>query len=111
MDMAARHGSMDGDGKVSAGDVAARRLAQLEAAAGLVQEWLLRVPAHDPPRQHLLLTSSVIGALATSRDHSTAAMTTVRAMVCVNCRGLDASQGKCAGKPLDQCMLLNRGRP
>lgn len=111
MDTVARQGSIDRDGGVVAADVAARRQAQLEAAAGMVAEWRRCLPEHDSQCNHLAQIGAVIDDLAGRRDHSQAAMTTVRAIVCVSCRRLNAAQGKCFGKPLDQCMLLNRGRP
>lgn len=107
MDTAVRQGSLERDAGVLDSDVAAHRQAQFEAAVGLVEEWLRRLPEDDSQRRHLAQMRSVIGALAKGCDHSVAAMSTVRAMLCVNCRRLDAAQGKCFGKPLDQCMFLN----
>ncbi len=78
----------------------------LEAVVRLSQQWLEQF--HLPDAQHEKVAR--LGVLATDLvkrgDFSSVAMTTARALLCVNCRRLDAAQGQCHGQSLERCPLL-----
>lgn len=66
-----------------------------------------QIPVNDPERQRLARLGSLAEDLLRNGDYSPTAMTTTRALICVTCRRLDATQGKCFGQALDRCLLLN----
>jgi hypothetical protein len=86
---------------------AADRCRQLKAVARRGRKWLEQVSASDPVRGNLILMSAFAEELVKTGDQSPDAMTTIRALLCSNCRRLNAAGGKCSGQPLERCMLLN----
>lgn len=99
---------LSGDAKGSWNDSpGADRNAQLERVARLGRDWLERVPVADPQRGDLVRMGILVEDLIRAGDHSVAAMTTTRALLCTNCRRLNAAEGKCLGQALERCRLLN----
>lgn len=103
--------SVAGNGGPAPADSGGDRRAQLEGVVRLGRAWLERMPAADPQREHLIRMGILAEDLIRAGDYSVDAMTTARALLCANCRRLDASQGKCRGQALDRCMLLNGTGP
>lgn len=101
---------------ITTGDTAvdatpADKLARLQAVARLGRTWLERIPASEPKRGRLTGMCVLVEDLVSAGDHSLAAMTTARALLCNNCRRLNASEGKCLGQALHRCMFLNGSAP
>jgi hypothetical protein len=97
---------------ISAGDAEvdatpAEKLARLQAVARLGRMWLERIPAAEPKRGRLTGMCVLVEDLVRAGDHSVAAMTTARALLCNNCRRLNAAEGKCLGTALHRCMFLS----
>lgn len=104
------------DNAGSAGDAEgdatpAEKLARLQGVARLGRTWLERIPAAEPKRGRLNGMCVLVEDLVRVGDHSVAAMTTARALLCSNCRRLNAAEGKCLGAALHRCMLLNGSEP
>lgn len=78
----------------------------LEAVSRLSGKWMEQLIANDPRRQSLSHLASLVKAYLEAEDYSTMAMTTARALLCVNCRRLDAVRGECSGRALHHCQLL-----
>ncbi len=100
------------DNAVNAGDAEvdatpAEKLARLQGVARLGRAWLERTPVAEPKRGRLIGMCVLVEDLVKAGDHSLAAMTTARALLCSNCRRLNASEGRCLGTALHRCMLLN----
>lgn len=93
-------------GIAAADSAAAEKQAQLEGVARLGRMWLERIPAADLRREHLIRMGVLAENLVRAADHSPAAMTMARALLCANCRRFDAAQETCPGLSLDQCRLL-----
>lgn len=89
----------------------ADKLARLQGVARLGRTWLERTAAAEPKRGRLIGMCVLVEDLVRAGDHSPAAMTTARALLCSNCRRLDASEGRCLGTALHRCMLLNGPKP
>ena len=87
--------------------IVADRRAQLEGVVRLGRDWLARCDAADPPRGDVVRMGVLADDLAKGSDQSPAAMTMVRALLCSNCRRLNAAEGKCFGQALERCILLN----
>lgn len=83
----------------------------LQEVLRVSQEWMARLPAHDPHRQDVVRLGMLSEGLVSAGDHSSDAMATARSLLCVNCRRLNAAQGQCTGQSLDRCLLLNGSRP
>lgn len=81
--------------------------AQLEGVARLGRDWLARFDAADPQRGDVIRMGALADDLVGGGDRSPAAMTMIRALLCSNCRRLNAAEGKCFGQALERCMLLN----
>ena len=101
---------------ISAGDAEvdatpAEKLARLQGVARLGRMWLERIPATEPKRGRVIGMCVLVEDLVRAGDHSVAAMTTARALLCSNCRRLDAAKGKCLGTALHRCMFLNGPQP
>jgi hypothetical protein len=79
----------------------------LEGVVRISHGWMERIPVDDPQREKVARVGSLAADLIRTGDFSSAAMTTARALMCVNCRRLNAAQGKCFGQALDRCLLLN----
>lgn len=104
--------STAGGAGLSAADAsAADRQALLAGVARLGRLWLGQIPAADPQREHLIRMGILAEGLMKTGDHSPAAMTTARMLLCANCRHLDAAPKKCAGQALDRCPLLQASGP
>lgn len=79
----------------------------LEAVLRVCRKWLQHLPAHDLRRENLNITVRFVeGLLESGDDFLGHAMANVRALLCVNCRRLDAAPGKCSERSLDRCPLL-----
>ncbi len=79
----------------------------LEAALQVCREWLQHLSAHDRRRENLNITERFVEDLLESGDDLLGhAMANARALLCVNCRRLDAAPGKCSERSLNRCPLL-----
>lgn len=79
----------------------------LEAVLRVCRKWLQHLPAHDPRRQNLDVMAILAKDILESGDYSLhEAMTTARALLCTNCRRLNAAPDQCAGRSLDRCPLV-----
>jgi hypothetical protein len=87
--------------------IVSRNKSLLEGVVRVSRGWGDQIPVNDPQRQRLTRVGSLAEDLLRNGDYSSTAMTTARALLCVNCRRLNASQGKCFGQALDRCLLLN----
>lgn len=87
------------------GDVSdAKRL--LQAVWWLSRKWVESLAVHDPQRVKLIHLGILTDDLVRVGDYSSAALTTVRTLLCTHCRRLDAARGRCLGQSLDRCQLL-----
>lgn len=77
------------------------------SALAVLRGWQQEHPPCDDQHQHLVLAGAAIEDLIRKSDYSIEAKTVGRALLCVNCRRLDATHGKCSGQPLETCPLLN----
>lgn len=82
------------------------RQARLQGVALLARKWLERIPALDSHRESVLRMGILADDLAMNGTPSAAAMGALRAMLCANCRRLDAAQGQCSGQIMERCRLL-----
>lgn len=81
----------------------------LEGALQVCRTWLQHLPAHDHRRANLNVMEVLVKDILESGDYSVPdAMTTARALLCTNCRRLNAAPEKCSGWSLDRCPLLAR---
>lgn len=79
----------------------------LQGVLQVFGKWLENLPAHDPQRENLDAIAVLIKDILESGDYSLRdAMTTARALLCTNCRRLNAAPDQCSGRPLDRCPLL-----
>lgn len=104
-------GNAASDGDAEGDATPAEKLARLQGVARLGRTWLERIPAAEPKRGRLTGMCVLVEDLVRVGDHSVAAMTTVRALLCSNCRRLNAAEGKCLGAALHRCMFLNGSEP
>lgn len=86
--------------------VAAGSHPRWETVLRLLRRWLKEHPARDAGRASLFIGEMLIEELMRTNDYSSDAAVSGCAILCVNCRRLDASQGKCSGQPLNRCPLL-----
>ncbi|MCK9382579.1 MAG: hypothetical protein M0P95_16135 [Sulfuritalea sp.] len=91
--------------------VASDSLGLLHGVLRVSQEWLEQVPLCDPQHDKLVRLGILAADLVRMSNFSPTAMTTARALLCVNCRRLNAAQGQCAGQSLDRCLLLKGTDP
>lgn len=81
----------------------------LEEILQVCRKWSERLPAHDHRRTNLNVMEVLVKDILESGDYSVPdAMTTARALLCTNCRRLNAAPEQCAGRSLDRCPLLAR---
>lgn len=79
----------------------------LKGALQVCRKWLEHLPAHDPRRENLDAMAILVKDILESGDYSLHdAMTTARALLCTNCRRLNAAPDQCAGRSLDRCPLV-----
>lgn len=78
----------------------------LQAVWWQSRRWVERIAVTDPQRVKLIQLGILTDDLVRVGDYSPAAMTTVRTLLCANCRRLNAAHEKCAGQSLDRCPLL-----
>lgn len=79
----------------------------LEAVLQVCREWLQHLSAHDRRRENLDVMAILAKDILESGDYSLhEAMTTARALLCTNCRRLNAAPDQCAGRSLDRCPLV-----
>lgn len=107
MDSVYRPTGAGGGNRSADGSTADDKRAQLEGVVRLGQAWAKRSAVTDSARGDLVRMSVLAEDLIRAGDHSAAAMTTARALLCTNCRRLNAADGKCRGQALERCMLLN----
>lgn len=91
--------------------VAEKSRVLLEGAMQLSLEWLEQVSPCDPQHERLFHLALLTADLYQMGDLLPTAMTTARALLCVNCRRLNAAQGKCVGQSLERCLLLRELGP
>ena len=73
--------------------------------------WVERLAVSDPQRVRAIHLGLLADDLVRVGDYSSAAMKSVRILLCTSCRRLNAAQGKCQGQGLDRCQVLrNSGR-
>lgn len=81
----------------------------LERVLQVCRMWLQHLPAHDPRRKNLDAVAILVKDILESGDYSIHdAMTTARALLCTNCRRLNAAPEQCAEQSLDRCLLVKR---
>ena len=79
----------------------------LQGVLQINRKWLEQLPVHDPRRESLNVMAGVVKDIVQSGDYSLHdAMTTARALLCTNCRRLNAAPDQCAGRSLDRCPLV-----
>jgi hypothetical protein len=79
----------------------------LERVLQVCRMWLQHLPANDPRRENLDAMAILVKDIIESGDYSLRdAMTTARALLCTNCRRLNAAPEQCAGRSLDRCPLV-----
>lgn len=79
----------------------------LQGSLKLCRKWLEHLPAHDRRRENLNITERFVEDLLESDDdYLDHAMANARALLCVNCRRLNAAPEQCSGPSLDRCPLL-----
>ena len=103
--------SQDASQVPPANSVAGRSQGLLEAVLRVSQEWVERLPVHDPEREAAIRLAMLTEDLVRTGDRSPRALSHVRSLLCSNCRRLNAAQGKCSGQALDRCLLLNGPGP
>jgi hypothetical protein len=64
------------------------------------------IPVHDLQHEALLHLGNLAEDLIKNCNTSLLAMAQLRALLCGNCRHLNAAQGQCAGQSLERCPLL-----
>lgn len=79
---------------------------QLFAVARVTRDWLSRIERHDPHREQVQRISILAEDLAARGTPSPPAIDAIRAMLCANCRRLDAAPSECSGQALERCPLL-----
>lgn len=79
----------------------------LENVLQLCRKWLEHLPAHDSRRENLSITERFVqDSLESCDDFLDCTMANARALLCVNCRRLDAAPEKCIERSLNRCPLL-----
>ena len=81
----------------------------LQGALRVSREWVAGLPGHDLQREAILHLGTLANDLI--RDGNAAsllAMTQLRALLCGNCRHLNAAYWDCSRQSLEQCLLLKR---
>lgn len=87
----------------------AKGLAQLRDVTRLGRLWLETRPMESAQRASIMAMCRLAAEKDANGDASPDVLTTIRAILCVNCRRLGAAQGRCFGAALDRCMLLTGG--
>jgi hypothetical protein len=73
----------------------------------LSRQWVEHIPVHDLQREAILHLGNLAEDLIRNSNTSLLAMAQLRALLCGNCRHLNAAQGLCSGQSLEHCLLLN----
>ena len=80
----------------------------LEEVLQISHDWAEGACAHGLQRDAVMHLWSLTQELLESNVPAPpVALTQLRALLCGNCRALNAAQGQCTGRSLDQCRLLN----
>lgn len=80
----------------------------LQGVMQVFSKWLEHLPVHDPRFKRLNATEILFKDMLESGAYSGIyVMTTAHALLCTNCRRLDAAPEECSGRSLDRCPLLN----
>ena len=83
------------------------RPAQLRAAGELSREWFAKLAADDPQRVFVAQLLDFIDDRLKVADYSVATMSSVRALLCINCREIHPDlEGVCGEQSLEGCWLL-----
>ena len=77
----------------------------LQAVSRISREWAEHLRADDLQRSAILHLGSLAEDISDG-NASALAMIQLRALLCGNCRRLDAAEGACSGQSLDGCRLL-----
>ncbi|MCK9388897.1 MAG: hypothetical protein M0Q22_10980 [Sulfuritalea sp.] len=77
----------------------------LQAVSRISREWAEHFHADDLQRSAILHLGSLAEDISDG-NASALAMTQLRALLCGNCRRLDAAEGACSGQSLNGCRLL-----
>lgn len=97
--------TLDQAGTAQRGLELAERLVQLHEVARIGEVWLETLAPDASQRASVMEMCRYAEESAARGDGSPDVMITVRAILCSNCRRIDAAQGKCSGAALDQCMF------
>ena len=80
----------------------------LQDVVRISRGWVAQLSGHDLQREAILHLGNLAEELIRDGSASPVAMTQLRALLCGNCRHLDAVQSQCAGRSLHQCQLLTK---
>jgi len=81
-------------------------LVTLHGALKVCRSWLNDLPAKDTTRSSVLHLEALIENLISTESTCGMAMSNVRALLCTNCRILQAVKKRCAGTSLERCLLI-----
>lgn len=83
------------------------RPAQLRAAGQLSREWYAKLAAGDPQRVFVAELMEFIDERLSVADYSVPTMSSVRALLCINCREIHPDlERTCCEQTLEGCWLL-----
>lgn len=80
----------------------------LQAALQISREWVERLPPQSPQRATAVHLGQLVEHLIDNRCTMPLAMSNVRALLCTNCRNLNAAHGECNGRSLNHCLLIRK---
>jgi hypothetical protein len=80
----------------------------LQDVLRLSQDWVAQLRVPDLQREAILHLGNLAEELLRNGNASPLAMTQLRALLCGNCRHLNAVQNQCAGRSLHRCQLLTK---
>jgi hypothetical protein len=87
------------------------RPAQLRAAAEVCRMWHCKLLLDDPQRAYLAPLIDFIDDRIRDADYSIETMSSVRALLCINCRDIHPDlESVCCEQTLEACWLLGSAR-
>ena len=87
------------------------RPSQLRAAADLCRMWYCELLPDDPQRVYLSPLIDFIDDRIRAADYSIETMSSVRALLCINCRDIHPDlESVCCEQTLEACWLLGSAR-
>lgn len=87
------------------------RPSQLRAAAEVCRMWHCKLLLDDPQRAYLAPLIDFIDDRIRDADYSIETMSSVRALLCINCRDIHADlESVCCAQTLEGCWLLGSTR-